>query len=72
VDNQEIAAFAETIPFGSINVCEYRSVINGKILAINKGIKQLHTRLDSKLVVDLECGAAKCEALEVLLIYSQS
>lgn len=72
VNGIEIAAFAETIPFGSINSAEYRALVNGKILAIRNNIKQLHIRGDSQLTLDLERGLVACASLEVLLVYSQS
>lgn len=72
VNGQEIACFAETIIFGSVNVAEYRALVNGKILAVTNNIHNLHIRADSQLVLDLEQGQSLCHAPEVLLIHSQS
>jgi ribonuclease HI len=72
INGSEVAAKSETIPFGSINSAEYRALVNGKILAIERGIRQLHIRGDSQLTLDLEKGEVSCSSPEVLLIYSQS
>lgn len=72
VNGTEIAASVETIPYGSVNTAEYRALVNGKILAIQKSIQRLHIRGDSKLVLQLEKGKIICASPEILLIYSQS
>lgn len=72
VNDQEISCIAETIPFGSVNSCEYRALVNGKILAIRNNITHLHVRGDSALVLGLTQGLSSCSSQEVLLIHAQS
>jgi len=72
VDNIEVAAFIETIPFGSINVAEYQALVNGKIMAYERGYRKIHIQSDSELVLKLESGKAMCHAPEVPLVFSQS
>lgn len=71
VNNVEVATFIKTISFGSINEAEYYALVNGKIMAYERGYQKIHVHSDSELVIKLELGLAMCHTPEVLLISSQ-
>lgn len=68
-DGKNLDTFSEYIGETTNNVAEYKAVINGLQMALNRGIKRLVCVTDSNLVVEQISGKYKIKAphLKILL-----
>ncbi|MEX2394203.1 MAG: ribonuclease HI family protein [Actinomycetota bacterium] len=62
VDGETVVARAEDAGYGTNNEAEYRALLEGLNEALQRGIKHLHVRSDSQLLVRQMLGEYKVKA----------
>ncbi len=64
----EIVEHSEDIGYGTNNEAEYRALITGLRMALDRGVETLHVRADSQLVVRQVTGEYKIKKKELQML----
>ncbi len=66
MDGRTVIARAEDVGYGTNNQAEYRALLEGLQEALQRGVKHLHVRSDSQLLIRQMTGEYKVKSKKIL------